>query len=70
MGFVGLGVWDLYSSWAKLGVNMSYLLPDQDSDGVWDEIDICPDTELGLIVDLNGCADYQLDSDNDGITND
>ena len=70
MGFVGLGVWDLYSSWAKLGVNMSYLLPDQDSDGVWDEIDLCPDTELGLIVDLNGCADYQLDSDNDGITDD
>ncbi|RJU86348.1 MAG: hypothetical protein DWC02_04555 [Candidatus Poseidoniales archaeon] len=70
MGFVGLGVWDLYSSWAKLGVNMSYLLPDQDSDGVWDEQDNCPDTELGLNVDEDGCADSQLDSDLDGFTND
>ena len=70
MGFVGLGPWDLYLSWAKLGVNMIHLLPDDDSDGVWDEQDLCPDTELGLPTDIDGCADNQLDSDSDGYTND
>ena len=69
-GFVGLGPWDLYSSWAKLGVNMIHLLPDADEDGIWDDDDICPNTELGLSTDQNGCADNQLDNDNDGYTND
>jgi WD40 repeat protein len=69
-GFVGLGPWDLYSSWAKLGVNMIHLLPDSDEDGIWDDDDICPNTELGLSTDQNGCADNQLDDDNDGYTND
>ena len=70
MGFVGLSPWALYNSWAKLGVDMSYLLPDADEDGVWDGSDNCPNTELGLITDLNGCAENQLDSDSDGFTND
>ena len=70
MGFVGLDAWGLYSSWARLGVDMSYLLPDADSDGVWDGDDLCPETTLGLSVDLEGCAENQLDDDNDGYTND
>jgi ABC-type phosphate transport system substrate-binding protein len=70
MGFVGLSPWALYNSWAKLGVDMSYLLPDADDDGVWDGSDDCPNTELGLITDLNGCAENQLDNDSDGFTND
>ena len=70
MGFTGLDAWGLYTSWAKLGVNKSYLLPDADSDGIWDGDDLCPETELGLSVDLQGCAENQLDNDNDGFTND
>ena len=70
MQFVGLSPWALYNSWAKLGFDMSYLLPDADEDGVWDGADNCPDTELGLIADLDGCAENQLDDDSDGFTND
>ena len=60
MGFTGLDAWGLYTSWAKLGVNKSYLLPDADSDGIWDGDDLCPETELGLSVNLQGCAENQL----------
>jgi len=70
MGFTGLDAWGLYTSWAKLGVDMSHLLPDADSDGVWDGDDLCPETELGLSVNIQGCAENQLDDDNDGFTND
>ena len=70
MGFTGLDIFGLYYSWSKLGVDMSHLLPDSDSDGVWDGEDLCPNTELGLTIDSDGCAENQLDSDNDGYTND
>ncbi len=70
MGFTGLDILGLYYSWSKLGVDMSHLLPDSDSDGVWDGEDLCPDTDLGLTIDSDGCAENQLDSDNDGYTND
>ena len=45
---------------------------DSDEDGVRDTEDDCPDTELGLSVDNNGCSEQQLvqpseDSDGDGI---
>lgn len=70
MGFVGLDVWGLYTSWAKLGVDMSHILPDADGDGIWDGEDLCPSTPVGLDVDANGCAESQLDDDNDGFTND
>lgn len=43
---------------------------DDDGDFVINENDQCPNTQFGLIVDLNGCANNQLDDDNDGITND
>ena len=69
-GFVGLSPWGLYNAWARLGVNMIHLLPDTDDDGIWDDEDICPNTELDLVTDQNGCADNQLDPDDDGYTND
>ena len=70
MGFVGLGVWDLYLTWGKLGLDMYHILPDEDMDGVWDGDDICPDTEVGLSVNDAGCPENELDDDNDGFTND
>ena len=39
---------------------------DDDLDGVWNELDVCPSTLINLAVDANGCATYQLDSDLDG----
>ena len=69
MGFTKLGPWDSYQSWLLLGVDMSHILPDADQDGVWDGDDLCPDT-VGVDVDLNGCAENQLDDDMDGYTND
>ena len=69
-GFVGLGYWDLYTTWAKLGVDAYSILPDADSDGVWDGDDLCPNSSQDYSVDLQGCSENQLDDDNDGITND
>ncbi len=43
---------------------------DSDGDGVVDDIDQCPNSLADAIVDLNGCADSQLDIDNDGVTDD
>ncbi|MBR5678933.1 MAG: OmpA family protein [Paludibacteraceae bacterium] len=37
---------------------------DKDKDGVWDKIDICPDTPRGVQVDEQGCP---LDEDHDGV---
>ena len=42
---------------------------DIDSDGIYDEIDLCPDTPLFTEVDSDGCAQSQLDDDEDGISN-
>ncbi|MBQ0137093.1 MAG: OmpA family protein [Bacteroidales bacterium] len=38
--------------------------PDQDKDGVWNKLDMCPDTPLGVQVDERGCP---VDSDGDGV---
>ena len=43
---------------------------DDDGDFVINENDLCPGTQSGLLVDLNGCATNQLDADSDGITDD
>ncbi len=41
---------------------------DVDGDGVPDvDIDLCPDTAAGSVVDDVGCSDAQVDQDNDGI---
>ena len=53
---------------AKLIENMWIL--DEDADGVKDSDDICPSTELGSIVDLQGCSTSQRDTDNDNVTDD
>ena len=49
---------------------------DKDLDGVHNEIDLCPDTPLGVPVNADGCSDQQAtdkndlnDDDNDGVIN-
>ena len=37
---------------------------DRDKDGVWDKIDMCPNTPRGVAVDEKGCP---LDEDKDGV---
>ena len=37
---------------------------DKDKDGVWDKLDMCPDTPRGVEVDSVGCP---LDEDHDGV---
>ncbi len=44
-------------------------IEDEDSDGVEDNADICPETPADQSVDANGCAETQLDADDDGISN-
>jgi hypothetical protein len=68
-GFIGLDNWDQVVSWGIIGVDKKWMLPDADADGVWDNDDDCPGTIEGSIVDLKGCAEAQLDDDNDGINN-
>lgn len=43
--------------------------PDSDRDEILNENDLCPNTPIGEIVDVNGCSNGQLDDDNDGIPN-
>ena len=43
---------------------------DDDGDGVANEQDLCANTPLGSIVDLDGCATSQKDTDNDGYNDD
>ena len=42
---------------------------DSDADGVLNNIDTCPNTPSGQIVNATGCSDNQLDSDGDGVPN-
>lgn len=37
---------------------------DSDKDGIWDKLDICPNTPINVLVDEMGCP---LDNDGDGI---
>ena len=43
---------------------------DDDGDGVANEQDLCANTPQGSIVDLDGCATSQKDTDNDGYNDD
>ena len=43
---------------------------DTDGDGVFDDVDLCPNTPNGETVDENGCSNSQLDDDGDGVFND
>ena len=42
---------------------------DTDGDGVFDGIDLCPNTTNGATVDSNGCSWEQRDDDNDSVLN-
>ncbi len=42
---------------------------DDDNDGVVNTDDLCPATPAGEAVDVNGCADSEVDEDGDGICN-
>jgi gliding motility-associated-like protein len=48
-------------------VTVINVIEDQDSDGVEDPFDICPETPTGDTVDENGCSLSQKDTDNDGV---
>ena len=39
---------------------------DEDDDGVGDDLDVCPATDHGDLVDTSGCSDTQVDGDGDG----
>jgi hypothetical protein len=69
MGFVRLGPMARVSAWARIGVDGTNILPDDDEDGVWNGVDDCPDTWVGWQVDADGCAQHQLDDDGDGTFN-
>ena len=43
---------------------------DSDGDSVANEDDLCPNTPAGSLVDLDGCASSQVDTDNDGYNDD
>lgn len=45
-------------------IKFSYMLPDDDNDGVPNESDICPDTPEGDVVDFNGCTLFTLPGNN------
>jgi len=53
-----------------LGVPVTHHPPpkDSDGDGVFDNIDACPDSPRGSVVDAAGCVvKVDVDSDNDGV---
>ncbi|MBS72436.1 MAG: hypothetical protein CMO20_05755, partial [Thermoplasmata archaeon] len=43
------------------------IIHDDDNDGVWNINDLCPNTPANAVVDVNGCAASQRDTDNDGV---
>jgi gliding motility-associated-like protein len=55
---------------ASISTELRVGVGDADGDGVFDADDLCPNTNPGAVVDENGCADYQKDTDGDGITDD
>ena len=69
-GFVRMSIYDQVRSWGIMGEDRTWMLPDDDQDGIWNGVDDCPDTPVGITVDSNGCAESQLDDDQDGFTND
>ncbi len=62
-------VWQDYRTghWRIYTTDIRGYFPDEDQDGVVDDLDICPDTPQGEIAGKNGCSETQQDSDNDGI---
>ena len=64
--------WLVAWGWAidDLFIQSSGGVADTDGDGVTDDIDTCPNTPSGEVVDANGCSDSQKDTDGDGVTDD
>ena len=56
-----------FRAYLEPSVNVTYYIgggKDTDKDGVNDDMDMCPDTPIGAMVDMNGCP---LDEDGDGV---
>jgi hypothetical protein len=60
-------LWNATSFWMGNDSICFLIIHDDDSDGVWNENDNCPNTASNVTVDINGCAATQRDSDNDGV---
>ena len=61
-----------YDSWLKDDIatysdDCQSFLEDDDGDGVNNGADLCPDTPSGETVDVNGCADNQLNIDDENL---
>ena len=69
IGFVRLDPQARVHAGDRIGINLRHLLPDDDGDGIWNGDDQCPNTDSGLSVDSNGCAQNQRDDDGDGLFN-
>ena len=54
--------------WDAIGCSDSQ--KDTDSDGVNDDIDLCPETPTGESVNSQGCSASQVDSDGDSVNDD
>ncbi|MFZ9011494.1 MAG: InlB B-repeat-containing protein, partial [Anaerohalosphaeraceae bacterium] len=53
-----------------MNVTLVFVKSDGDNDGVFDDVDDCPNTPEGEEVDENGCSSSQIDSDEDGVSDD
>ena len=60
-------LWNATSVWMGNDSMCFLIIHDDDSDGVWNENDLCPNTASNVTVDIYGCAATQRDSDNDGV---
>ena len=48
---------------------VNFIDNDDDDDGVLNDVDECPNTSAGEIVNAAGCSESQLDDDSDGVMN-
>ena len=53
----------LYTDFASIPIIKAAYI-DSDEDGVADPLDLCPDTPLGTLVDINGCPVFTLPATN------
>jgi len=54
-------------SHSKMLATLWITVPDDDNDGIYDDNDLCPKTDVDDLVDENGCSAAQRDDDKDGI---
>ncbi len=60
--------WDSAEGDKTLTGTSSPCIGDDDGDGVLNNVDQCPGTPPGDVVDANGCSSNQLDADGDGVS--